>query len=47
VVKWVDYDETMEEFAEYVHVHLDKAAGDAEVYLGNTMVFLAENLEKI
>ena len=47
VVKWVDYDETMEEFQDYFHVKLEKANGQGQVYIGNTFVFRVENLEKI
>ena len=47
VVKWVEYDEAMEEFQDFVYVHLEKAKGDGKVYIGNDMFFRAENLEKI
>ena len=47
VVKWVDYDEVMEEFQDYFHILLDKADGKGQVYIGNTFVFRTENLEKI
>lgn len=47
VVKWVEYDETMEEFQDYVYVHLENAEGEGKVYIGNNMFFRAEDLEKI
>jgi hypothetical protein len=47
VTKWVEYDEVMEEFQEYVYVRLEKAEGEAKVYIGNEMFFPAGNLEKI
>ena len=47
VVKWVDYDEVMEEFEDYFHVLLEKADGEGKAYVGNTFVFRVENLEKI
>ena len=47
VVKWVNYDETMEEFQDFFHVKLEKAYGEGKVYIGNTFVFRVENLEKI
>ena len=47
VVKWVDYDEVMEEFQNYIYVKLDKAKGEGKVYIGNTFFFREENLEKI
>jgi len=47
VVKWVEYDEVMAEFANYVMVQLEKAEGDGKVYIGNSFFFRAENLEKI
>ena len=47
VVKWVEYDETMEDFKDFVYVHIEKAQGEGKVYIGNNMFFLAENVEKI
>ena len=47
VVKWIEYDEVMEDFQEYVLVRLEKAEGDAKVYIGNEMFFKAENLDKL
>ena len=47
VVKWVEYDETMEDFHDFVYVHIEKAQGEGKVYIGNNMFFLAENVEKI
>jgi hypothetical protein len=45
VVKWVQYEKAMEEFKPYVHVKVDKSG--AEEYIGLTVVFRVENLEKI
>jgi hypothetical protein len=47
VVKWVEYDETMEDFKDFVYVHIEKAQGEGNVYIGNNMFFFAENVEKI
>jgi hypothetical protein len=47
VIKWIEYDEIMEDYKDYAYVRLEKAAGNAEVYIGNEMLFLVENLEKI
>ena len=47
VVKWVEYDEVMEEFPEFILVKLEKAEGEGKVYIGNNMFFQEENLEKI
>ena len=45
VVKWVAYDEVIEEFRNYAHVEIEKS--DAKEYIGNIVVFRVENLEKI
>ena len=47
VVKWVEWDETMEDFQDFVCVHLESAEGEGKVYIGNDMFFRAKNLEKI
>ena len=47
VVKWVDYDEVMDEFSAFALVKLDKAEGAGEVYIGNRMYLPVEDLEKI
>lgn len=47
VTKWVEYDEAMEEFQNYIYVKLEKAEGEGKVYIGNSFFFRAENLEKI
>ena len=47
VVKWLEYDEVMEEFPEFILVKLEKAEGEGKVYIGNNMFFQVENLEKI
>jgi hypothetical protein len=47
VVKWVEYDEAMEEFNDFVYVHIEKAQGEGQVYVGNNMLFRAENVDKI
>lgn len=43
VVKWIEYDEVMEAFRDFVCVELDKAG----LYTGNEFFFPADNLEKI
>lgn len=47
VVKWIDWDELVEQFREYVPVQLEKVEGEGEVYTGNTFFFRMEDLEKI
>jgi hypothetical protein len=47
VVKWVEYDEVMQGFEDCIYVHIEKAEGEGEVYVGNNMAFLAADLEKI
>jgi hypothetical protein len=47
VVKWIEDDEVMAEFQDFICIELDKADGEAQMYLGNEFFFLAENLEKI
>lgn len=47
VTRWVEYDEVMEDYQEYIYVRLEKAEGDAKVYIGNGMFFLVNNLERI
>jgi hypothetical protein len=47
VGKWVEYDDVMEGFEDFVYVHLEKAEGEGEVYIGNNMLFRVEDLEKI
>ena len=45
VIKWVEWDETMEEFQDYALVRLAKAA--AEEFIGKAEVFRVEELEKL
>lgn len=45
VVKWVEFDEVMEDFQNYAHVRIEKSR--AEEYVGLTMVFRTENLVKL
>ena len=47
VIKWVEYDEVMEEFQEFALVRLDKAQGAGKVYVGSKMYLRVEELEKI
>lgn len=47
VIKWVEYDEVMEEFQDFALVSLDKAQGAGKVYVGNKMYLRVEDLEKI
>ena len=47
VVKWLEYEEVMEEFPEFILVNLEKAEGEGKVYIGNRMFFQEENLEKV
>jgi len=45
VIKWVEWDETMEEFRDYALVRLEKTV--AEEYIGKAEVFRVANLEKV
>ena len=47
VTKWIESDVIMEEFKDFAYVQLEKAEGDAQVYIGRTMFFPVEQLEKI
>lgn len=47
VIKWLEYKEVMEEFPEFILVSVEKAEGEGKVYIGNSMFFQEENLEKI
>jgi len=47
VVKWLEYGDPMVEFQNYILVKLDKAQGDAKVYIGNSFFFREENLVKL
>jgi succinate dehydrogenase/fumarate reductase flavoprotein subunit len=40
-------DVTMEDFMDFICVHIEKAQSEGKVYIGNNMFFLAENVEKI
>jgi acyl dehydratase len=45
VIKWTEYDKTMENYQNYIYVDLDKCQD--KYYIGRTVFFLAENLEKV
>ena len=47
VIKWVEWDEVMEEFQDCALIKLDKAEGAGEVYIDNKMYLRVEDLEKI
>ena len=47
VVKWVEDDEVMEGFEDFIYVHLEKAAGEGKVYIDQDVYFRVEDLEKI
>jgi len=47
VVKWIESEDLMEDFKNFISVKLDKAEDEGKVYVGNTFVFREENLEKI
>jgi hypothetical protein len=47
VVKWVEYDEAMVDFKDFVYVHLEKAEGEGKAYVGSSLMFRTENLEKV
>jgi len=46
-VKWLEYEEVMEEFSEFILVEIEDAEGEGKVYIGNRMFFQEESLEKI
>jgi len=46
-VKWVESEDVMEDFQDYVYIQLEKAEGEGKVYIGNKMFFRAEDLERI
>ena len=45
VVKWIEWQELLEDFQEYAHVKIAKSA--VKEFIGKTTVFKVENLEKI
>ena len=45
VVKWVEWEEVMKDFQDYLYVHLEKS--EAKEYIGNNMFLPMESLEKI
>jgi hypothetical protein len=45
VVQWVETPKVMDNFQNYAHVQIEKSK--AEEYIGLTVVFRTENLEKI
>jgi len=47
VDKWIDWDEIMSPFDDYVFVKIDKAEGDGSPYIGTSMYFHEENLKKL
>ena len=48
VVKWIECEESMKDFQDFVCVQLEKAEGAAGAYVGSkSRFFKAENLEKI
>jgi hypothetical protein len=44
VVPWIEYSEVLQQFSEFVYVHIDKAEGPAAQYVGGTYCFHADNL---
>lgn len=47
VVKWIEWDELMDEFRDFTYIHLEKADGDGKAYIGKYLLFPSETLEKI
>jgi hypothetical protein len=45
VVKWVEWQELLEDFQSFAYVHIEKS--EAKEYIGSSMYFLVESLEKI
>ena len=45
VVKWIEWQELMTEFQDYVHIQLEKT--EVKEYIGSIVIFRVENLEKI
>jgi len=47
VSRWVEYEETLEGFSDFVFVRIEKAEGRAAPYLGGSYYFRAEDLIKV
>lgn len=47
VIKWVEYDEAMKEFNDFVYIRIEKAHGEGQTYVGDSLLFKADNLEII
>jgi hypothetical protein len=45
VIKWTEFNKTMEHYQNYIYVDLDKCKD--KYYIGRTVFFLAENLEEV
>ena len=47
VIDWIELEELMAEFQDYAYVKIEKAQDEAKAYIGKTMFFRVENLDKI
>lgn len=47
VIKWVEDDEIMGGFEDFIYVHLEKAVGEGKVYIDHDVYFQVEDLEKV
>jgi hypothetical protein len=47
VVKWIEWDELLEEYRDYVCVKLEKTGSQAKDYIGKNEFFRAADLEKL
>jgi hypothetical protein len=48
VVKWVEYDAAMADFRDVVVcIHLEDLQGEGEVYVGSSLLFRVDDVEKV
>lgn len=47
VVKWVEYEEALKDFQNFILIRLEKAEGNAKAYLGNKMCFRIDDVDKV
>lgn len=47
VVKWIEYDEALKEFKNFILLRLEKAEGNGVAYIGNNMCFRIDDVVKI
>ena len=47
VVKWIEYNEALKEFKNFILIKIEKAEGDGAAYIGNKMCFRIDDVVKI